>query len=160
MDFGSALQHLRMGAQVRRTGWNGKGMFIFLVAGSKFVVNRPPLLGIYPEGTEVEYHAHIDMKTADNKIVPWLASQTDVLADDWEFVPGPYANDADPWDIDAAPGHEFGVEHRDSFPVEFPPPDILADVHTHDDHRDHGGTPHDDNDADRIAAEAVFLKTL
>lgn len=158
MDFGSALQHLRMGAQVRRKKW--AGMFIYLVAASEFEVNRPPLLGIYPPGSKVKYRAHIDYRAFDGSVGVYSFTQEDVLADDWEFVPGPYANDADPWDIDAAPGHEFGVEHRDSFPVEFPPPDILADVHTHDDHRDHGGTPHDDNDADRIAAEAVFLKTL
>jgi hypothetical protein len=58
-------------------------MFIFLVPGSEFKVNRPPLLGIYPEGTMIRYHSHIDMKTADGFIVPWLASQTDVLAEDW-----------------------------------------------------------------------------
>jgi hypothetical protein len=67
-------------------GWNGKRMFLFLVPGSTFKVNRPPLLGIYPEGTEINYHAHIDMRTADGKIVPWLASQTDLLADDWSIV--------------------------------------------------------------------------
>lgn len=83
MNFGSALASLKDGNKVSRAGWNGKGMFLFLVQGSTFKVNRPPLLGIYPEGTEVTYSPHIDMKTADNKIVPWLASQTDVLAEDW-----------------------------------------------------------------------------
>jgi hypothetical protein len=83
MDFGLALIKLKNGDKVAREGWNGKGMFLFLVPGSKFIVNRPPLLGIYPEGTEVTYCPHIDMKTADGSIVPWLASQTDVLADDW-----------------------------------------------------------------------------
>jgi len=66
-----------------RKDWNGKDMFIFLVPDSTFKVNRPPLLGIYPEGTEINYHAHIDMKTADGMVVPWLASQTDILAEDW-----------------------------------------------------------------------------
>lgn len=83
MNFGQALEKLEAGDKVAREGWNGKGMFLFLVPGSTFTVNRPPLLGIYPEGTVVEYHAHIDMKTADGKIVPWLASQTDMLAKDW-----------------------------------------------------------------------------
>lgn len=71
---------------MQRAGWNGKGMFVFLVPGSTFQVNRAPLLGIYPEGTEIKYHAHIDMRTADGQIVPWLASQTDILADDWQEV--------------------------------------------------------------------------
>ena len=83
MNFGRALEILKTGGKVARQGWNGKGMFLFLVPGSTFVVNRAPLLGIYPEGTQVDYCPHIDMKTADNKVVPWLASQTDVLAEDW-----------------------------------------------------------------------------
>lgn len=83
MDFSGALQLLKRGEKVARSGWNGKGMFVFLVPGSTFKVNRPPLMGIYPEGTEVKYHAHVDMKTADGQIVPWLCSQTDLLADDW-----------------------------------------------------------------------------
>lgn len=86
MDFGRALALLKAGENVAREGWNGKGMFVFLVPGSSFEVNRPPLLGIYPEGTPINYHAHIDMKTADGTIVPWLASQTDVLAEDWVTV--------------------------------------------------------------------------
>jgi len=63
-------------------------MFLFLVPGSTFKVNRPPLLGIYPEGTEINYQPHIDMRTARNTVVPWLASQSDVLAADWEVVEG------------------------------------------------------------------------
>lgn len=86
MNFGQAIEALKEGKKVSRAGWNGKGMFLFLVPGSKFIVNRPPLLGIYPEGTEVDYCPHIDMKTADEKVVPWLASQTDVLAEDWGIV--------------------------------------------------------------------------
>lgn len=83
MTFGQALVELKSGGLVARSGWNGKGMFLFLVSGSTFKVNRAPLLGIFPEGREVKYHAHIDMKTADEQIVPWLASQSDILADDW-----------------------------------------------------------------------------
>ena len=86
MNFGSALQALKNGQKVAREGWNGKGMFLFLVPGSVFKVNRAPLLGIYPEGTEINYLPHIDMKTVDGGIVPWLASQTDVLAEDWCVV--------------------------------------------------------------------------
>ena len=86
MNFGDALAALKRGERVARHGWNGKGMFLFLVPGSQFQVNRPPLLGIYPEGTTINYHAHIDMKTAQDTVVPWLASQTDVLAEDWALV--------------------------------------------------------------------------
>lgn len=82
-NFSVALERIKSGYKVARKGWNGKGMFVFLVEGSTFTVNRKPLLGIYPEGTEINYHAHVDMKTADGTIVPWLVSQTDLLATDW-----------------------------------------------------------------------------
>lgn len=85
-SFGSAVEALKQGYKVARSGWNGKNMFLFLVQGSTFKVNRPPLLGIYPEGTEINYCPHIDMKTADDKVVPWLASQTDVLEEDWMTI--------------------------------------------------------------------------
>lgn len=83
MNFGEALAVLKNGGMVSREGWNGKGMFLFLVPGSTFAVNRPPLLGIYPEGTAINYQPHIDMRTAQGTIVPWLASQSDILAEDW-----------------------------------------------------------------------------
>jgi hypothetical protein len=86
MDFSYALDHLKDGLTLYRRNWNGENMFIFLVPGSHFQVNRHPLLGIFPEGTEIDYHAHIDMRTSDGTIVPWVASQTDLLADDWEVV--------------------------------------------------------------------------
>lgn len=86
MDFGEAIRLLKNGRRVARTGWNGKNMFLFLVGGSRFLVNREPLLSILGEGTEVEYHAHIDMMTAQGYVVPWLVSQADVLAEDWQEV--------------------------------------------------------------------------
>jgi hypothetical protein len=86
MNFGQALEALKRGERVTRLGWNGAGMFLYLVQGSTFPVNRPPLLGMYTEGTMMTYRAHIDMKTADGSCVPWVASQTDLLADDWALV--------------------------------------------------------------------------
>lgn len=85
-NFSQALEEIKDGWTVAREGWNGKDMFIFLVPGSTFEVNRPPLLGIYPEGTEVNYRPHIDIRTADGAVVPWVASQSDLLADDWFIV--------------------------------------------------------------------------
>ncbi|MGH7241453.1 MAG: DUF2829 domain-containing protein [Candidatus Saccharimonadales bacterium] len=83
MNFSDALNSLKAGAKCYRDGWNGKWMFIYLVEGSSFEVNRAPLNKIYPEGTKIDYHAHIDMKTAQGYCIPWLASQADLLADDW-----------------------------------------------------------------------------
>lgn len=85
MNFENALMALKVGNKLTRSGWNGKDMFLFLVPGSRFTVNRPPLSEVYPEGTVIDYHAHIDMKTAQGYIVPWIASQADILADDWEL---------------------------------------------------------------------------
>jgi hypothetical protein len=86
MNFGDALHFMKEGKQLARAGWNGKDMFVFLVQGSVFNVNRPPLLGIYEEGTEINYQSHVDMKTADGTIVPWLCNQSDMLANDWQVV--------------------------------------------------------------------------
>jgi hypothetical protein len=86
MSFGDAIYFMKKGEKVARRGWNGKGMFLFLVPGSTFAVNRPPLLGIYEEGTIINYSPHVDMKTADGSIIPWLCSQSDMLAHDWMIV--------------------------------------------------------------------------
>ena len=86
MNFGQALEALKEGKRVCRSGWNGKGMFLFLVNGSNFKVNREPLMSIMGEGTEVTYRPHIDIKDSEGKVVPWLASQTDMLAEDWGIL--------------------------------------------------------------------------
>lgn len=86
MDFGIALECLKNGKTVRRKGWNGKGMFLYLVPGSTFAVNRAPLMGIFPEGTVIDYQPHIDLRTADGRCAVWTASQTDILAGDWELA--------------------------------------------------------------------------
>lgn len=82
-DFSVAVNLLKEGKKVARKNWNGAGMFIFLVNGSNFTVNRPPLNVIFPEGTEINYRPHIDMKTVDGSICVWTASQSDILSDDW-----------------------------------------------------------------------------
>ncbi len=86
MNFSEALVKIKAGARLARINWNGENMFIFLVPGSEFEVNRPPLNTMYPPGTKIKYRAHIDMHTADGTIVPWLCSQTDMLANDWVEV--------------------------------------------------------------------------
>lgn len=91
MDFSQALLNIRAGRLMTRKGWNGQDMFVFLVPGSTFEVSRAPLLGVFPEGTQIKYHAHIDMKTAQGYVVPWFASQADILATDWLPVEAPAA---------------------------------------------------------------------
>ncbi|MCA1806583.1 MAG: DUF2829 domain-containing protein, partial [Actinobacteria bacterium] len=87
MNFGHALEIIKAGGRVARRGWNGKGMFIFLVNGSNFTVNREPLLSILGEGTEVQYKPHIDIKLVDGSISVWSHSIGDVMAEDWYVVP-------------------------------------------------------------------------
>jgi hypothetical protein len=87
VNFSQALDKIKAGERLRRSGWNGPDQFVFLVPGSTFQVSRPPLLGIYPEGTTIEYQPHIDIRTQQGQIVPWLASQGDLMADDWERCP-------------------------------------------------------------------------
>ena len=86
MKYNKALKLIAASKCVARQGWNGKGMAIFLVPGSTFTVNRPPLLGIFPEGTEITYDPHIDMFNAKGTVSPWVASQDDTLASDWKEV--------------------------------------------------------------------------
>ncbi len=86
MNFSEALVEIKNGALVKRSGWNGKDQYVFLVNGSNFKVNRPPLLGMFDEGTEITYRPHIDMKYQDGSIGVWLASMGDLMAEDWEFA--------------------------------------------------------------------------
>ena len=76
-DFGDAISLLKDGAKVARKGWNGKGMWLKLVQKGYFDVG----ISIVENGSNLL--PLIGMKTADNSFVPWLASQTDVLAEDW-----------------------------------------------------------------------------
>ena len=86
MDFSEALRLVKAGGRVARAGWNGAGMFVFLVPGSRFNVNREPLLSILGEGTPVEYRGHLDLKATDGTIGVWTPSSTDMLAEDWREV--------------------------------------------------------------------------
>lgn len=85
MNFGDAIQLLKSGKRLMRSGWNGKGMFLYYVAANKYPVSRNPgsaVAGMF-ENDMVPYGAYIAMKTAQGNVVPWLASQTDILAEDW-----------------------------------------------------------------------------
>jgi len=76
--FGTALIFLKRGMTVRRAGWNSKGMYLMLQQVEIFAVKR--------NGEALRVLPWIGMRTADACWVPWLASQTDLLASDWEIV--------------------------------------------------------------------------
>lgn len=100
MNFSQALESLKLGSKIQREGWNGKGMYLTLVQG--YPVNGH--LNADSVDSEVEGEtqgkagqmlSHIVMKTAGDSqfwgagysdYVPWLASQTDILAEDWNIL--------------------------------------------------------------------------
>lgn len=88
MNFGHALEMMKRGEAVSRSGWNGKGMFLYLVPAPE--QGYPAQTGVakrfFGEGALVPYGPYIAMKTADGTVVPWLCSQTDALSDDWGVV--------------------------------------------------------------------------
>ncbi len=72
MKFGEAIEALRNGDTVTRAGWNGKGMSLELQV---------------PDANSKMTLPYIFMNTATGDRVPWLASQTDILAEDWDYFP-------------------------------------------------------------------------
>ena len=98
MDFGMAIVALKRGLCVARQGWNGKGMFLTLQQGSEVDGDNMRNEGAknFYSGCKCNIAPHIDMKAADGTyVVGWLASQTDMLAEDWEVIePMPLKNQA------------------------------------------------------------------
>lgn len=95
MDFGDAIRAMKAGKKVARTGWNGKGMWVALTPGStfpkEFAKDRHAAKHRADELAEafdeITLLPHIDMRAADGSmVVGWLASQTDMLAEDWMEV--------------------------------------------------------------------------
>ena len=90
MNFGQAIEALKSGKKVARAGWNGKGMFLIYVPGSNVRAYQGTAYarnGVTNEKGEVTINPHIDMKTATGEMQPgWLASQTDMLGDDWVTI--------------------------------------------------------------------------
>lgn len=82
--FGAALDLLRAGRKVTRRGWNGRGMFIYLVPANSYPAQTDVARAEF--GDMVPYREYLAMKTVNNEIVPWVASQTDILADDWQIA--------------------------------------------------------------------------
>ncbi len=80
MNFGLAIEALRKGFRVRRRGWNGKGIFIELQTPDAYSKMTSPYIYIDTTGLQTQN------TEAPKSRVPWLASQTDMLAEDWEIV--------------------------------------------------------------------------
>ncbi|HWE00669.1 MAG TPA: DUF2829 domain-containing protein [Bryobacteraceae bacterium] len=72
MSFGEALEAMRQGRKAWRAGWNGKGMWIAIQ---------------YPDAHSKMNRPYFYMRTVAGELVPWLASQTDLLSCDWRLIP-------------------------------------------------------------------------
>lgn len=91
LNFGQALEALKAGRRVSRSGWNGKGMYLWVLPATDVPlawIKEPHLKQIAEaNGGTVECLASIRMKTADGKVLTgWLASQSDMFANDWEIL--------------------------------------------------------------------------
>ena len=84
MNFGLAIEAMKNGERVARKGWNGKDMYVFLAYEADFVTDAD--ISAFDQ-LEVEVADMLIMKTAQNTFQPGcLASQADMLADDWYIV--------------------------------------------------------------------------
>lgn len=80
MNFGEAIKAIKDGEKVQRKGWNGKGIFIKMQVPDENSKMTSPYIYIDTTGLQT------DNKDAPKSLVPWLASQTDMLADDWQII--------------------------------------------------------------------------
>ena len=80
MDFGQALTELKNGNRVKRKGWNGDGIFLALQVPDKNSKMTQPYIYIDTLGLKT------NNPNAPKGRVPWLASQTDILTEDWEVI--------------------------------------------------------------------------
>jgi hypothetical protein len=89
VDFSRALKIVKTGGKIARDGWNGKGMFVVFQRGypEGIAINRntAEATGL-DEGTVCAFRSYLMMRTVDGDFVPWVASQTDLLAEDWTNV--------------------------------------------------------------------------
>jgi len=92
LTFGEAIEALKLGQRVSRSGWNGKKMYLWLLPAASVKAEwcrEPHLKAVAEEnGGEIEALGSIRMMTADRKVLTgWLASQTDMLSEDWTILP-------------------------------------------------------------------------
>jgi len=80
MNFGNAIESLKLGQKLSREGWNGKGIFIELQTPDVNSKMSSPYIYIDTTGLLT------DNNKAPRCIVPWLPSQTDLMADDWSII--------------------------------------------------------------------------
>jgi len=83
MNFGQALEALKDGMRVSRSGWNGKGMFVYLVPANRYIATTAVARQHFGEDALVPYNAYFAIKNVDDTVSTWVPSVNDCLADDW-----------------------------------------------------------------------------
>jgi hypothetical protein len=91
LTFGYALVALKAGNRVARAGWNGKGMFAYLVPANSYPAQTGAAKAFFGDGGLVPYNAYLALKGADDTVSTWAPSGSDALAEDWLIVDAPAA---------------------------------------------------------------------
>lgn len=86
LTFGDALVLLKAGKRVARAGWNGKGMFVYMVPPASYPVQTGAAKAHFGEGAMVPYNAYFAIKNVDETVSTWVPSVNDCLADDWSVI--------------------------------------------------------------------------
>ncbi len=86
MTFGKALEAIKMGERVSRAGWNGKGMFVYMVPPASYPAQTGAATAHFGEGAMVPYNAYMAIKNVNGTVSTWVPSVNDCLADDWKVV--------------------------------------------------------------------------
>jgi len=86
MPFGLAIEAMKQGKRVARAGWNGQGMFVYLVPAASYPAQTGVAKQFFGEGALVPYRAYMALKTAQGDVATWVPSGSDALADDWMIL--------------------------------------------------------------------------
>lgn len=89
MTFGQALEAIKTGQRIVRSGWNGKGMFVYLVPPASYPVQTGAAKAHFGEGAMVPYNAYMAIKNVDGTVSTWVPSVNDCLATDWGIIGDP-----------------------------------------------------------------------
>ena len=86
MTFGLAIEAIKKGKRIARAGWNGKGMFAYLVPANSYPAQTGAAKSFFGNGGMVPYNAYLALKGADDTVSTWAPSCSDALAEDWQIV--------------------------------------------------------------------------
>jgi len=84
MDFGKAIQAIKDGKKVARSGWNGKGMFVYYVPENSYATTTA--IAKEQFGDTAKYNAYMAIKNVNDTVSTWVPSVNDCLAEDWQVV--------------------------------------------------------------------------